>query len=103
MAGLLSLYIALHSPVQSLLPAFLGPGRHGCSLTCIDSQIRGRFAPLVSPLVLILAALLAAWVMTAVFDGPAYERPLAFGLSALGFVVVPAGAISGIAEWTGTA
>jgi hypothetical protein len=95
----LGLYAALHSPVYSLLARVLGRGARTCYFVCPGSLAVNRLAYSWSGVILIVVALLAAWVVADWFDGAPYERPLAFGLSALGFVAAPAAAIGGVGEW----
>jgi hypothetical protein len=51
----------------------------------------------------IAAALIAAGVVTPSFTAPGYERPLVYGVTAFGFVVIPAAFAGLAAGWTGTA
>jgi hypothetical protein len=103
MAGSLGLYIAMHSPFRRWIAALLGLESRSCFFVCGDALNASPIANSIASLVLLTAALLAAWVVATKFDGEPYERPLTFSLIALAFIVVPAAAIGGIASWSDTA
>lgn len=97
MAGLLGLYIALHSPLRDAIAAWFGLRSRGCFF-CSDAYSLGALADTVAGLVLIAGAVAAAEKWAESFPGAGYERPLVFGLGALAFIVAPAAALG----WIGT-
>ena len=102
MAGLLGLYIALHSPLRDVIASVFGMKSRGCFF-CAESFSLSQTGDSLSAVTLIGIALVAAWIVIEYFDGLPYERPLVFGLSALAFISVPAAMIGGLASWSGTA
>jgi hypothetical protein len=103
MAGVLSLYVIMHSPLRDVIAAMLGLTSRVCYFVCGDGLTLTGPINALAAWVLITAAALAAWVVSDWFDGTPYERPLVFGLGTLAFIAVPAAAIGGIGTWTGTA
>jgi hypothetical protein len=99
MVLLLAAYVLLHSPLRQFVAKALGRTPHACYFICDGSSLVGTLGSL-SAWALILTSLIAAWVVADAFGGASYERPLAFGLSAIAFVVVPAAIIAGVASWT---
>src|SRR5436309_148015 len=103
MAGAFGLYVAMHSPLRDAIAAALKSQARACYFGCLESLPLSSAVDTAAALVLIAAAVFAAWVASERWDGAAYERPLVFGLSALAFIVVPAAALGGVAAWSGTA
>jgi hypothetical protein len=97
MVVLLGVYIALHSPLRDVLAARFGMVARGCYF-CFDAAALARALDALAALVALAAALLAAWRVTDRFEGTAYERPLVFGLTGLGLLVVPAAALGGLSS-----
>jgi len=100
MAGLLSVYAILHSPLRHWIATLLGLDSQACFFRCWEAWPISSMADSMASIVLLSASLLATWFVTTRFDGAAYERPLAFGLSALAFIVIPAAALGGLASWS---
>jgi hypothetical protein len=104
MSGLLVLYVALHRTTLRGLVATLAGGEFSAGYLGVEDLVPARsLAEALAVLVLVSVSLLAAWYVADTIDLAQYERPLAFGLSALAFLAVPAAAIAGLATWTGTA
>jgi hypothetical protein len=99
MVGLLFLYGALHSPLRSIIARSLGLQAQSCYFVCRSSLTVSRIADSWSSLAAILVAGLAAWLVADWYDGTRYERPLAFGLSMLAFIVMPAATVGGVGAW----
>jgi hypothetical protein len=99
MAGALTLYVVAHSPLRSGISRAFGGGAQGCYFVCGHSLTLEQAVDSGVAFVAILAALLAGWAVADWFGGAPYEWYLAFGLSSLAFIVVPAAAIGGIGEW----
>jgi hypothetical protein len=103
MAGMFALYVVMHTPLHSAIAVLLGMKARECYFVCPSALTFSQLADSWTALAMIAAALLASWVVLDWFDGLGYERPLAFGLSTLGFVVIPAAVIGGVGEWSRTA
>jgi len=103
MVAAFSLYVAFHSPLRDVIAASLGLKSRACYFLCADALIFSDVADALSAWALILAAVLAAWIVCDRFDGASYERPVVFGLSALAFISVPGAMIGGLASWSSTA
>jgi hypothetical protein len=101
MAGAFGLYLIAHSPLREVIAGSLGVKSRAYYFICANFLTFNRAADLLSAWTLIVAAILAAWIVSDWFEGPTYERPLTFGLSGLGFISVPAAIIGGVAEWNG--
>jgi hypothetical protein len=100
MLGVLALYVLLHSPLRTVIAELLGVRSEACYF-CYLSMTVSQLADPLSAGVLILIALLAAWALADLFEGTAFEKPLVFGLSALGLVVVPAAIVGVVADGLG--
>jgi hypothetical protein len=96
-------YVLAHSPLRDVIAAAVGLKSRVCYFICSDAPTFLGAADSLSAWALILAAVLAAWIVSDWFDGASYERPLVFGLSALGFISVPAAIIGGLGSWSGAA
>ncbi|MEJ7811829.1 MAG: hypothetical protein WKG32_15565 [Gemmatimonadaceae bacterium] len=103
MAGALGIYGAAHSPLRGAAAALIRGGQEQCVAECAQSGSFARALDSAAALTLILAALLAAWVIADRFRGAPAEAPLAFGLSALAFISVPAAAVGLLGDWRGAA
>jgi len=99
----LGLYVFVHSPLLSAVMATLG--RDWRTPYFIAGQGAFSASSIVSATVAtaIVAALAAATVVTSMFAGERYEQWLVYGVTAFGFIVVPAAFVGGIAGWTETA
>lgn len=86
----LSLYIFVHSPARAWINAALGLTYRGCLFFCNYSLTMVSISQLLSALVLLGTGALAAWAIVDHFDGPTYDRLLAFGIAALALIIVPA-------------
>jgi hypothetical protein len=95
MAVALLLYIALHSPLRSRIGSLFGFNSVDC-YPCGGTPSAGRFIDSFAALALIALALLAAAFVTDMLGVESYEWPLAFGLTALAFIVVPSASIGAI-------
>jgi hypothetical protein len=101
LAGAVALYAIMHSPLRELIAASVGRATQACYFICVDEVSFGGLANSLAAWTLLGVALMAAWVIADQVMVP-YERPLAFGLAALGFVAGPAAAIGEIASWSRT-
>jgi hypothetical protein len=95
---LLGAYMLLHSPARALVASLAGTQARGCYF-CIDAAVLGQLASPLAGLVLVAAALMAAWVLSGTFDAPADERLLAFGVVAVGLITGPAAALGSVGYW----
>jgi hypothetical protein len=91
----LVLYVVLHSPLRDTIAHLFGFTSSDC-YPCGGTPGSGRVADSVSAMALIAVAVLAATFMTALLVDLPEERPLAFGLLALAFIVVPASVLGAL-------
>ena len=103
MVTVFGLYVTAHSPLREVIAASLGLKSLACYFICADALTFNGAVDSLSAWILIAAAVLAAWIVSARFEGASYERPLVFGISALAFISVPAAIVGGVASWNGTA
>ncbi len=104
MCGLLALYVALHrSSLRGLIATLAGEEFSAAYVSIQDLVPARNVSDQLAAIVLVAIGLLAAWYLTDAIELAHYERPLAFGLTTLAFVVIPAAGIGGLAAWTGTA
>lgn len=102
MAVALGVYVVVHSPLRDVIAAALGLRSRACYFLCAEALTLNGVVGSLSAWALIVVAALAAWIVSDWFEGPSYERPLVFGISALAFVAVPAAIIGVLASWSGT-
>jgi hypothetical protein len=102
-AAAFGLYVTAHSPLRDIISASLGLKSRACYFVCADALTFHGAADSLSAWTLIVAAIVAAWFVSDWFDGASYERPLVFGLSALGFISVPAAIFGGLGSLSGSA
>jgi hypothetical protein len=102
MAGMLAVYVLLHSPLRDLIATTLGLHSRVCYFVCDDVVTVGPILDAVSAWVLIVTAMLAGSTLTAWSGVASYERPLVFGLGTLACISGPSATIAVIAGWTGT-
>lgn len=102
MIAAFGVYVVVHSPLRDMIAAALGLRSRACYFLCLEALKLHGVAESLSAWTLIVAAVLAAWIVSDRFEGPSYERPLVFGISALAFITVPAALVAGIASWSGT-
>jgi hypothetical protein len=95
MGAALALYVVLHSPLRATIGRLFGFTSSDC-YPCGGTPGAGRVADSVSAMVLIAVAVLAAMFATALLVDVSEERPLAFGLLALAFIVVPASVLGAL-------
>jgi len=98
LVGLLGAYVLLHSPARALVASLAGTQARGCYF-CLDAAALAQLASPLAGLALVATAVVAAWVLSAAFHAAADERLLAFGLSAVGLITVPAAALGSLAYW----
>ena len=97
MVGLLCLYAALHSPLRGVIAGLLGMQSRGCFL-CVEPLTTAGILASLSAIWLVVVAGLASWSLVGEIPVASYERPLVFGLSVFGFIVIPSAAVGEIAE-----
>jgi hypothetical protein len=98
MGALLAGYVAAHSPLVRLVGRAVGRDIHRCYFSCLGWPPAGRLLDAVAALLSLMLAGGAARLIAARLPMRGAERLLAFGLLALGFVVVPA-SLLGFAGW----
>jgi hypothetical protein len=100
-AGILLLYIAMHSPLREVIASLLRMKSRGCFF-CTPPLTAQQVIYGVSGIIFLMSSLLAAWVLVERFDGPRYDRVLAFALYAMSLIVVPVAFIGEIGYLIGT-
>jgi hypothetical protein len=98
MAGLLLVYIALHSPLLGLVGRMLGRQSSRCYFTCSGWAANGRPLDAAAALLCVLLAVSAAWLVASRVPLRGAERMLAFGLLTMLFIVLPA-SLLGFVGW----
>src|SRR6266513_5291565 len=72
MAGLLGLYVALHSPLRDLIASVFGMKSRGCFF-CAESFSLNQTGDSLAAFAVIAMAVIAAWIAADYFDGTSYE------------------------------
>lgn len=101
MAVCLLLYVSLHSPLRGTIGSLFGFKAVDC-YPCGGAPSATRFLDSLVALAFIALALLAAGFVANMLGVESYEWPLAFGLVALAFIVVPSASIGAIGTGLGT-
>src|SRR5262245_43161553 len=73
MAGILGLYVVVHSPLRDMIAALLGLKTRACYFVCGDALSLSGALDSLAALALIAAAVLAAWIVSDWFGGRRYE------------------------------
>src|SRR4029450_11008734 len=77
MLGLLIAYVALHSPMRGVIASRLGLESSQCYLCAVKPGTTST-ADFVTASVLLLAAVVAGFIVADRFGGTGYEKPLIF-------------------------